>query len=574
MKVTDVLIDDFGSYKSTNFYPADQGLTLISGPTGVGKSTLFDAVPWVLFGVTSKNGLADDIRNWNLTPTQPTTGVVWLEHNGEELAIFRLRGKGHNDLYMKDKSGHEIRGKDITDTQKLINEKLGMDADLYLAGAYFNEFSSTSSFFTTTAKLRRQLTEQLTDLSLARKLGENISIYKKEVKEEKKSLETAAEVLKGKIDNSREAIQHTRSKVSSWKSEQSAKIEKIQFNYENFEQAKQTKIKKIKKDYDNWEDEQVSQQTVYTTNITELEAAILSESYFEENIENCEMLIQRTDKEKCNHCGQAIKSDKKLFYIRQLDEWRQQQQANKQKASELKIAKQSLKLLLTKKNPYGDQLSAEANRENTYAEQLKQAKKETNPYVQIEKEHGEKLQDLQKQLSSLHTDIESFTTEVTDLETLAGLTDDFRGLLIKNMIGSLQSLTNKILADYFDGELRVEFDVQSSDKLEVSITKDGNQCSYAQLSKGQRQLLKLSFGVAVMKTIANHHALSFNAIFMDEFADGLDENLKIKAFRLLEQLATEHESVFAIDHSEALKSMFTRRYNVTMENGYSQLSEA
>ncbi len=572
MKIINVQVQDFGSYDFAQFIPTNKGLTLISGPTGAGKSTLFDAIPWVLFGVTSKNGLADDIRSWQSKTY--TDGIVHLELDANEITVARFRGKGKNDLYFKINHGPEIRGKDIPDTQKLINEKLGMDADLYLAGAYFNEFSSTSSFFTTTAKLRRQLTEQLTDLSYPRKLSESISLYKKEVKEEKKTIETSAGILRGKIDNTRESAQHAKSKISAWKFEQETRLSKIEAKLENFEQEKTSKIKKIKKDYDNWEAAQVEQTRIYELNIQELEGQILTETYFEENIENCEVLIQRTEKDKCDHCGQSIRSDKKLFYIRQLDEWKQQQQANKQKQSELKIAKQSLKLLLTKNNPYTDQLNAEANRENTYADQLKQLKKERNPYTQIEQEHNEKLQALQQQLNSLNTDINSFTTELDDLEVLTKLNDDFRGVLIQNMIGSLQRLTNDILSTYFDGELRVEFDVQSADKLDVTITKDDNQCSFAQLSKGQRQLLKLSFGVAVMKTIANHHAISFNAIFMDEFADGLDETLKLKAFRLLEQLATEHESVFAIDHSESLKSMFTRRYNVTLENGYSQISEA
>ena len=106
---------------------------------------------------------------------------------------------------------------------------------------------------------------------------------------------------------------------------------------------------------------------------------------------------------------------------------------------------------------------------------------------------------------------------------------------------------------------------------EVSIQKDGNEASFTQLSKGQRQILKLAFGCAVMKGVSNHKGIHFDQIFFDEALDGLDETMKSRAFHLLEELSIDHESVFVVEHSESLKSMFSNSYKVSLDNGESNI---
>jgi len=115
--------------------------------------------------------------------------------------------------------------------------------------------------------------------------------------------------------------------------------------------------------------------------------------------------------------------------------------------------------------------------------------------------------------------------------------------------------------------------VQEADKLDVAVWKNGNECAYSQLSKGQRQLLKLSFGVAIMQSVSQRHGLHFNALFFDEALDGISDNFKAKTYRLFEQLATKYDSVFVVDHSDSLKSMFDNKIEVTLVNGHSVIEE-
>ena len=190
MKIISCHAENFGSYKKLDFEFDSKGLTLVSGPTGAGKSTLCDLVPWVLFGTTAKGGKVDDILSWSGGITK---GEILVESGFKIIMkVCRTRSKGSNDLYytfMEGKNRDEecapLRGKDLNDTQELIHAHLGMAADTYLASAYLHEFSLTNQFFITSAKNRRLLTEQVADLTLATTLTKKTAEYKKTVKKEK-----------------------------------------------------------------------------------------------------------------------------------------------------------------------------------------------------------------------------------------------------------------------------------------------------------------------------------------------------------------------------------------------------
>lgn len=505
MRVVSAKVRNFASYKELAFDFTQAGLALVAGPTGSGKSTLCDIVPWCLFGVTAKGGKVDEILSW--PGDQVTSANIEVDVGDTTYYIHRSRGPKakDNDLFFYSLSSiaTPTRGKDIPDTQRLINQLLGMNADLYLGGAYFHEFSQTAQFFTTTAKHRRSICEQIVDLSLATKLQASLAMEYKTVKKDADRIEANMLKLQDKIAYIQQSISQSSLRVMQWNRVHAKKLLELQAKYDSFEKDQQQA----------------------------LSAYLDAEEEF--------LLKPRHRVTQCSECGQHIPGN----------------------------------VQHTPHNPFTTKIDAVLARENTYKDQIAEVIKEVNPYREVEDELTVDLNDAELDLGELSGMAKGNSIKLTDLEILQEVTAAYRSVVISNTIDYIETQTNQLLTDHFDAEIRVTFQVEDADKLDVTIHKDGNVATYTQLSKGQRQLLKLCFGIAVMRGVANHHGIRFHQVFFDEALDGLDEQMKAKAFKLLTSIAAEYESVFCVEHSEGLKNMFTNKYSVELVNGASQIEK-
>lgn len=517
MRIISVEATNFASYKKIEMTFVGYGLCLISGPTGSGKSTLCDLVPWVLFGRTAKDGAVDEIRSWNTD--EPTTGLINIElSNGNRVSIFRSRAP--NDLWFEcstetTDTGHEARGddyeergKDLNDTQKLINDLLGFNVDTYLNGAYFHEFCQSAQFFITSAKNRRAITEQLVDLSLATDLQDKAKISTKDLKAAISQTTTLFNNAKTSVHTLSNTVNNAERLAASW------------------EVSKEVKLYTLYESQNSFEDERKERLT---------ELVVLSDKVEYENNQAQESVKTGV----CPTCGN---------------------QYSKTHAPHKKA------------NPYTKMIDKLLNDVNTYREQAIELINEQNPHT-LDQTDVLALEEAKDSLALYTEALRELNQELTDLELLLDVVNDFRGVLIKNTIVNLESDTNNLLTTYFDAEIRVGFSVADADKLDVAIFKDANECTYTQLSKGQRQLLKLCFGIAVMKSVSNQQGVHFDQIFFDEATDGLDETFKLKAVQMLESLALNHSSVFLVEHSSAIKAMIPNQIEVALVNGASILEQ-
>lgn len=564
MKILTLKVHNFGSYKNLRFNYNDQGLACISGPTGSGKSTLFDAVPWILFGVTAKGGPVDDVLSW--TNKEATKGIMELElSDGNLVRIFRSRGANSkdNDLYwMWEHTGdNQHRGKDLKDTQRLLDDLLGFNVETFLSGAYFHEFSQTAQFFTANAKIRRQITEQLCDLNLAKTLTTNLSEYKKLVKKEKDSLSSDLQTAKVEVKQLSLRLKEETFKFETWSINQDQKLNALQNKNTSFEKDKKATVLELCENLVSFEAETISE-------IKSVTDKIKPDDYFTNTTAELNKRKAALKDTKCAECGAPKDNDKRLILTRDEYALKEEISTNSLLKTQLIQLTSRLKSLTAK---YERDIQKEKERLNPYIEQVEALKHEINPYEPDKVKSS--MNDANKKLAEIDFTISNISDELADVETLLDVVDKFRSYIINNTINQVQYRTNELLDRHFDAELRVELKTEGLDKLEVEIYKDGNLASYTQLSKGQRHLLKLCFGVSVMRTVSQYSGVSFNSIFLDEVAEGLDETMKIKVFGLLQELSLDYSSVFAIDHSEALKSMFTNRYEVKLINGVSSIEK-
>lgn len=557
MRLKHLSIKNFGSYKELELDLTNLGLTLIHGATGSGKSTILDAILWTLYGQTGKNTNADDVRGWS-SGMENTYGELLVEETfSGTIRIVRVRStRNCNDLFFSVVDGSPIRGKDLVDTQRLLTDRLGIDCDGFVGACYYNEFSSAGSFFTAKAKERREVFEQLGDLSLPRILAQRASTVRGEARQIHMVQCRDLHRSRGGYDAIQHQLDNNYLQSKLWEKNQEEKTKERKTKAQNFEQEKQHHIEEIEVQYKAWsESHRIKLNKEIGTLARLKDLADRSPDYDT-------MIKELKTASKCKECGELnARSNKQLIAYNEAKAMLEVTK-NSIAASEEKIA-----ALKDTGNPYQEKLAAAHNAENHY---LGAADPFPNPFLATIADTEEKLRTTSAELTSVSATVKDLEHQISSLGTLMDLASSLRAEVLRSTVKQIEHKTNSYMEEYFDGELRVVFEAVEDD-IEISVSKSGYPCGFKQLSKGQRQLLRLCFWLASREARCNHSGQSFNLLLLDEPSDGLDVDMKMKAHRLYEKLALEQESVLVVEHGTEAKSLFTNSFKATLDGDVSRL---
>ncbi len=165
----------------TNFY--DQGLFLISGPTGAGKTSIFDAICFALFGQASGSSRSKDMFRSDLaSPEQKSYVRFQFDLKGKRYEAYRSpsymrpkkRGEGFTQepevfefgLISEGRKAYKIQDNPIEDLLGLSAQQFKQSA--MLAQGEFQKLLQASS------KEREQIFKQLLDLDLLQEFSTSL----------------------------------------------------------------------------------------------------------------------------------------------------------------------------------------------------------------------------------------------------------------------------------------------------------------------------------------------------------------------------------------------------------------
>ncbi len=188
-----------------------QGVTRICGATGLGKSTIADAILWAQYGLTKNKTKGDEVVN----RFEKKDCYVSLEYDDFKIIRHRKSKKFKNDVMVYvpvngtfddhtespiGDTKYTIKG-DNKATQDNIDKLIGMSFDVYVRIMSFGQGDSKGGDWgdLTDAKLKQAMTESvgLEEIDLNKDL---ISLYKKDVAKDLEATVYSPVPLKGQID--------------------------------------------------------------------------------------------------------------------------------------------------------------------------------------------------------------------------------------------------------------------------------------------------------------------------------------------------------------------------------------
>lgn len=208
MKFKSLTLKNYRKYQKAEFRFQD-GITAIIGKNGTGKSTIFEAILFALFGPIAIRGDKKVVRN-RLNPTEKTEAILEFEIFGDTYVAHRIV-KGKNDTIA---SSLLKEGKEVAKNNKAVNDEIkkifGIDYKSFEISIFAKqgEISSLSSMENSE---RRSVIPKLVRI-------DDIDKAVKSIKEDKKELSIQLEAWGKSMDDPKvlkEEIASTQSKLKS-----------------------------------------------------------------------------------------------------------------------------------------------------------------------------------------------------------------------------------------------------------------------------------------------------------------------------------------------------------------------
>lgn len=612
------MIEGFQSFgKRVVFNLNRNGLNLIKGQNGVGKSTIFNAILWCEYG----GNLKKSIETWK--ERRPA------DYKGTRVVVERTDGKfdyrivrhlkykgttfglvGGDKLMIYKKSVDEPKftaehllgdGLHKSDMQLLINEQIGMDEQTFLNSIMFGQ--RVKSLIEAPNADKRKLFEELFNLDFVEEAKERAKEKYAALQEKIQALTYKLDGAKRELSNAQENLKREIEFEREWQDQHEQILQKLnndiqsakeEFNNTN---ADLDKLEKESKKYDLSELEAFKEEVrsleqdwrVKNGELADVKVSIGKsereirvaqdklEQYHKDydHVEtNCPYCNSELSKDKVEEAKRAIdnKADKEKQVIEKLNQLKEEKEKQyvsldkELKELELAVNKKRSELLELQNNSQrGVEIAVEIRSLKKQSEALKQRiEKLTIDYTTESKKEGKKAD--RKKYNKIIADCEALLKNGdTDLQSLQEEADrvdwwvkkGFGSGGLKSFVFNAMLNQMNIYAQRYASRLgfRVEFsvDMSKASKPFQTLIYDGEFVRDYEDLSGG-QKQRVDVCVAFAMHDLISHKSDINILVMDETTEGLDNKGIESFFDLVRQKAESH-SVYLVTHSDIIDSL-------------------
>ena len=569
MQLEKLIIKNFLSFKLAHLDLLNQGLVLISGLNGSGKSSLTSkAITWGLFGQIPSGLKGDSIENKNKLPTEPTEVIIWLD-NGS----YIRRGRNPNFVEI---SGEQFRL--ASDCQDYINNLINKDFKTFLNTDYFGQ-DRQIRFLDQSPKFQLEFLEEILKLDSLDKYIQKTSEEIKEIEYKLISLKRQEDAIYGIL---------------------------CTLNNQCIIEAKSINTKNIRRDFLL---NQQKNNTDYTVLIEKRDELVIRKKTIEDRL-----IELRSDIEQKNNLQFTLKAN--------LDSLRKQvrliqdsicptcnQKTNKDLTDKLKEDQKRLAeeipIVLNEYDSLIKDFSILQIQEKSLQKEQKDIYNElidlnkdivlgTGLEVEI-KNIDAAIKDIRNSLKSLENLIqfnndqtEKNKKEINELEKKLSIykfwkstfSKDFKTFVIQQTLPYLEDRANHHLRLLNNPQISLKFSNtkelksgEERDGLSITASISNGGASYDALSGGEKQIASFAVGLALSELSDFGGGQSSNVIILDEPFTELDnKNCENVILYLQNELIKRKSTILLISNDDRMKSLVSNVFEIYKdENGYSHI---
>ena len=543
----------------------EQATTLIIGSNGAGKSTILDALTFVLYGKSfrkiNKSQLINTTneKNCEVEIEFSVNTTEWKIVRGIKPNIFKITKDG-KDL---NESSH------AADQQKWLEQNvLKMNYKSFTQIVILGS-STFVPFMQLNGSSRREVVEDLLDIKIFSSMNNLIKEKIRMVREEVKTFELKKESLKDKSEMQESFIKELEEQGKNNIQEKNEKIKvlgiEVDTHMEN-NQMTESSVSDLMEQQEKvtGEDDKLTKLNNLKGKITQKVATITKEHKF------------FTDNKVCPTCTQSIEEE---FRVNRIDEAQNKAKELQSGYKELEEAikkEQERELQFTNLSKEITKLTHGISKNNTRISgcqrQIRDLEQEvqklTTQLANRNTEH-EKLEEFRTNLQKTYENLAEKKEKITYFDFTYSLLKDggVKSMIIKKYLPLINQQVNKYL-QMMDFYINFKLDEEFNETIESPIHED---FSYASFSEGEKMRIDLALLFTWREVARFKNSVNTNLLIMDEVFDSSLDGFGTEEFLKIIKYVIQDANVFVISHKTGMDERFEHVMKFDKVKGFSTM---
>lgn len=564
LKFIKIVIEGFASYEGLNELDlCPNAAVVIKAPNGSGKSTIFSALVWCLYGKTIKGVSEVNTKKKYQTKKYKGTRVcTYFQKDGDVYMVTRCQNytgnledgtKGRDRLQII-KNAEIIDIKSKPKLQEYLISELGLSYSLFMNSIMFGQ--GMKKLIQETNSDKKKIFEEvfnLNYLNLAKTMAQK---SKNQIHSQVDICRSEYNSLNREYESCKETYQELKDSEEAFDKKRRRDIKEKQGNIKNLE--KEIEHKKCTPGSLKLVESKIQANKLQEQLIKEkLEAARnISNQSLEDVIDSIILLLE---KNKVQKALKKVKTIKKAYsdierYSREREKILEILSELRSKEREVQRSKYVLESLTKRLNEAKKELAKLQINTNQKINSPKYKKKAKSLKIELKKQRYI--------LNQREKELEDYEWLLNDPLSNKGI----KAFLFDSSLGQLNDTLSKY-AEVLGFRISFEVDLDSTKKDFVTLIEmDGEIYDYDELSGGQQQLCNVAMAFAMNETLTASKDISI--VFLDEVFESLSmDNVEI-VIGLIKKIF-EKKVVFLITHHESLPLSKFKTLRVDRLNGRS-----